>query len=343
MRALLLEQYRQLRVCDFPDPELGSEDVLIRVKTCGICGSDVHGYDGSSGRRIPPLVMGHEAAGVIQQVGSQVDRLRVGDRVTFDSTIYCGRCAACVRGDINLCDHRMVLGVSCGDYRRHGALAELVTVPQRVVYPLPPGLSFEHAALVEPVSIAFHAAHRTPMALGDSVAVVGAGMIGLLTIQALRAAGCGYLVAIDLVDSKLDLARSLGADDVISARTCDAAAEVLARTGQRGVDHCFEVVGLASSVATAVASVRKGGTVTLVGNLAAEVQLPLQAVVTREVTLFGSCASAGEYPACLDMMARGAIDVAQLISAVVPLDDAPHWFDRLYEDSSGLVKVLVQP
>jgi L-iditol 2-dehydrogenase len=343
MRALLLEDYRRLRVCDFPDPEVGPEDVLIRVKACGICGSDVHGYDGSSGRRIPPLVMGHEAAGVIERVGDQVDRFEVGDHVTFDSTIYCGRCAACRQGRVNLCDHRMVLGVSCDDYRRHGALAEYVAVPQRVVYRLPQGLCFEHAALVEPVSIAFHAVRRTSIALGDSAAVVGAGMIGLLVIQALRAAGCGRVLAIDLVDAKLELARQLGADDVINAGACDASAELMNRTDGRGVDHSIEVVGLDSSVASAMAMARKGGTVTLVGNLAAQVELPLQAVVTRELTLYGSCASAGEYPACLAMMARGTIDVAPLISAVVPLDEAPHWFDRLYEDSSGLLKVLVQP
>jgi L-iditol 2-dehydrogenase len=343
MRALLLEDYRRLQVCDFPDPEVGPEDVLIRVKACGICGSDVHGYDGSSGRRIPPLVMGHEAAGVIEHLGDQVDRFQVGDHVTFDSTIYCGRCAACRQGRVNLCDHRMVLGVSCDDYRCHGALAEYVAVPQRIVYRLPQGLCFEHAALVEPVSIAFHAVRRTPIALGDSAVVVGAGMIGLLVIQALRAAGCGRVLAIDLVDAKLELARQLSADDVINARACDAGEELMARTDGRGVDHSIEVVGLASSVATAIATARKGGTVTLVGNLTPQVELPLQAVVTRELTLYGSCASAGEYPACLAMMARGSIDVSPLISAVVPLDEAPHWFDRLYEDSSGLLKVLVQP
>jgi L-iditol 2-dehydrogenase len=343
MRALLLEEYRRLQVRDFPNPEVGAEDVLIRVKACGICGSDVRGYDGSSGRRIPPLVMGHEAAGVIERVGDQVGRFQVGDHVTFDSTIYCGRCAACRQGRINLCAHRMVLGVSCDDYRCHGALAEYVAVPERIVYGLPNGLVYEHAALVEPVSIAFHAIHRTPIVLGASVAVIGTGMIGLLMLQAVRAAGCGRVFAIDLIDAKLKLARQLGADDVINAATCDAAAELMARTGGHGVDHCIEVVGLANSVATAMAVVRKGGTVTLVGNLTAQVGLPLQAVVTRELQLIGSCASAGEYPACLDMMARGTIDVAPLISAVVPLDEAAHWFDRLYEDSSGLLKVIVQP
>ena len=146
MKALLLKEYRKLEVVDFPKPEIGPNDVLVRVGACGICGSDVHGYDGSTGRRIPPLVMGHEAAGFIEHVGDEVRGLQVGDRVTFDSTVSCGRCHFCRRGQINLCDNRTVLGVSCGDYRRHGAFAEYVAVPSRILYKLPDSLAFEHAA-----------------------------------------------------------------------------------------------------------------------------------------------------------------------------------------------------
>jgi len=132
MKALLLSKYRELAIAEVPTPAVGVGEVLIRVGACGICGSDVHGYDGSSGRRIPPIVMGHEAAGRIAAVGAGVAGLAEGDRVTFDSTIYCGACAYCKRGEVNLCDHRQVLGVSCGDYRRAGAFAEFVAVPARV-------------------------------------------------------------------------------------------------------------------------------------------------------------------------------------------------------------------
>ena len=134
----------------------------MRVRACGVCGSDVHGYDGSTGRRIPPLVMGHEAAGVIERIGSGVTDLAPGDRVTFDSTVSCGHCAFCLRGQINLCDRRTVLCVSCGDYRRHGAFAEYVSVPARIVYRLPDAVPFEHAALIEAVSVAVHDLRRRP-------------------------------------------------------------------------------------------------------------------------------------------------------------------------------------
>ena len=153
MKALVLKEYKHMELSDVPEPQVGAEDVLVRVHACGICGSDIHGYDGSTGRRIPPLVMGHEAAGVIEKVGAAVSGFAVGDRVTFDSTISCGRCHFCRRGEINLCDNRRVLGVSCGDYRQNGAFAELVSVPQNIVYKLPDELSFESAALIEAVSI----------------------------------------------------------------------------------------------------------------------------------------------------------------------------------------------
>src|SRR5215813_12586286 len=186
MRALMLQQYNDLQLVDMPEPEPASDEVLIRVRACGICGSDVHGLDGSTGRRLPPLVMGHEAAGEVVATGAAVVDLTPGDRVTFDSTVYCGSCFFCTRGDVNLCDRREVLGVSPGPYRRHGAFAEYVAVPRRIMYRLPDTLSYEQAALIEAVSVAVHAVNLTPIRLGDTAVVVGAGMIGLLTIQAAR-------------------------------------------------------------------------------------------------------------------------------------------------------------
>jgi len=146
MKALLLSQYKKLEIVDLPVPMLNGDEILVRVAACGICGSDVHGYDGSSGRRIPPLVMGHEAAGVVECAGERVKNFNQGDRVTFDSTIYCGDCAFCRRGEVNLCDRREVLGVSCGDYRRAGAFAEFVAVPARIAYHLPQNLSFAESS-----------------------------------------------------------------------------------------------------------------------------------------------------------------------------------------------------
>ncbi len=344
MKALLLTEYRRLEIADLPVPGVGSHDVRIAVRACGICGSDVHGYDGSTGRRIPPLVMGHEAAGVVEAVGELVESVAVGDRVTFDSTVWCGRCEPCRRGDINLCDRREVLGVSCGDYRRYGAFAEYVVVPEWIVYRLPEGLEYEQAAMIEAVSVAVHAVARTPISLGGTALLVGSGMIGLLVLQALRLAGAGRVIAVDLDESKLKLAQELGATHTIPATSPPEVAQTVRDiTGGRGADVAVEAVGIAATVETAIESVRKGGHVTLVGNLSPQIEFPLQAVVTRELTIAGSCASRGEYPACLDLVASGKIRVDPLITARASLEQGPQWFDRLYRGESGAMKVVLLP
>ena len=343
MKALLLEQYMQLGYQEVPEPTISADDVLIRVKACGICGSDVHGLDGSTGRRIPPIVMGHEAAGVIEEVGANVKGWAAGDRVTFDSTVSCGQCYFCARGEINLCDNRQVLGVSCGEFRRHGAFAELVSVPARILYRLPDSLGFAEAAMIEAVSIAVHAVNITPKSLGDTAVVVGSGMIGLLTIQAAKAAGFARVFAVDLDDNKLAVALRLGADAAFNPKTVDVPKAIYELTNGRGADVALEAVGAAAPIKTAIMSVKKGGTVTLIGNIAPNIELPLQAVVTRQIRLQGSCASSGEYPACIELLASGAIKVDEMISARVPLADGADWFKRLYAHEPNLMKVILEP
>lgn len=383
MQALVLTDYRTLELQDVERPAIKADEVLVRVVACGICGSDVHGYDGSSGRRRPPIIMGHEAAGTIAEVGAAVDRAKIGDRVTFDSTISCGKCDACDRGDVNLCAGRRVLGVSCADYRQHGAFAEFVAVPQNILYPLPRDLPFEHAAMIEPVSVAVHAVERllcaehllcaglptphhmpteglpnnkqertsleTAIQSGnrpqqcDRAVVVGSGMIGLFVIQALRAAGCNEVIAIDVDDSRLKVATELGASATINSSQIDPIAAVMEFTGGEGADVAAEVVGNGPALATAIGCTRRGGKIALIGNLAPEVPFPLQSVVTRELTLIGNCASAGEYPRAIKFVASGAIRVTPLINAIAPLAEGPRWFERLYAREPGLMKVILQP
>ena len=343
MKALVLVEYRKLVLEEVAKPTPRPGEVLVQVKACGICGSDVHGMDGSTGRRRPPVIMGHEAAGSIAEIGAGVEGWKAGDRVTFDSTIYCGHCDFCRQGQVNLCNRRRVLGVSCEDYKQDGAFADYVAVPSPILYRLPDSLPFEHAALIEPFSIAFHAARRTPLSLNDTAVVVGAGMIGLALVQTLRLAGCGRVIAVDMIPEKLTLAKSLGADDTVSSANGSALEEINQLTNGRGADVAFEAVGVAATVDLAIRCVRKGGQVTLVGNVSPKVELPLQVAVTRELTLNGTCASSGEYPGCLDMMARGSIQAAPLLSAVAPLSEGASWFDRLYRKEPGLLKVVLSP
>jgi L-iditol 2-dehydrogenase len=197
--------------------------------------------------------------------------------------------------------------------------------------------------MVEAVSIAFHAVRRVPILVNDTAVVVGAGMIGLLVIQALRIAGCGQIIAVDLDPQRLELARQLGADEGLRSDSDEVAKQVLGLTENRGADVAFEVVGISPTLELAIKCLRKGGSLGLVGNLAPTTEFPLQSVVTRELTLYGSCASQGEYPACLDMIARGAIDVNAMMSAVAPLAEGASWFERLYSGERGLLKVILVP
>ncbi|HVV73555.1 MAG TPA: galactitol-1-phosphate 5-dehydrogenase [Verrucomicrobiae bacterium] len=341
MKALVLKDYKKFAYEEVPTPAPGDDEVLVSVKACGICGSDVHGMDGSTGRRRPPIIMGHEASGVVTRMGSGVRDWAPGDRVTFDSTIYCGHCSFCQRGEINLCDNRRVLGVSCEDYRQHGAFAEFVAVPERILYRVPEALPLEHAALVEPFSIALHAVRRSPPSLNDTSVVIGAGMIGLALLQALRHTGGSRLIAVDVAEDRLKLARQCGATHTLHSSV--AAEAIRELTGGRGADFAFEAVGLSGTVELALRCLRKGGTATLVGNVAPKVEFPLQVAVTRELSIHGSCASRGEYPACLDMLARGALQAEPLISAKASLSDGAAWFDRLYNKEPGLLKVVLEP
>jgi L-iditol 2-dehydrogenase len=237
-----------------------------------------------------------------------------GDRVTFDSTIYCGDCDFCRSGQVNLCERRRVLGVSCEDYRQDGAFAELVKIPQRILYRLPETLPFEHAALVEPYSIALHAVHRVKDSFNTAI-VLGAGMIGLAIVQMLKHAGCPEVIAVDVAQDRLSLAKQCGASTINSA-TENVLETILSRTDGRGVDAAFEAVGINATVDLALRTVRRGATVVLVGNVTPTIQFPLQIAVTRELSVLGSCASRGEYSACIDLLARGALNPAPLIGAV---------------------------
>jgi L-iditol 2-dehydrogenase len=342
MKALLLSQYNHLEIADFPVPTPGFCEILIRVAACGICGSDVHGYDGSSGRRIPPIIMGHEAAGTIAALGQGVADFAVNDRVTFDSTISCGSCPFCIRGEINLCNRREVLGVSCGDYRRAGAFAEYVIVPARIVYRLPSSISFPEAALLEAVAVAVHAVSLATNVPKRTALVIGAGTIGLLCLQALHVEGCSSVYIADIDESRLSLAERVGADAALSpgAKLDESISNL---THGEGVDLVVEAVGRNESIATAIHAVRKGGTIILVGNISPEVTLPLQKIVTRQIRLQGSCASAGEYPRSIELMASGPINVKPLITAVAPLAEGPDWFKRLHSREPGLTKVVLLP
>lgn len=342
MKALVLEEYNKLiyKEVEKPIPEAG--EVLVEIMAVGICGSDVHGMDGSTGRRVPPIIMGHEASGVIVETGKEITDWKIGDRVTFDSTIYRLDDWYTRNGHYNLSDNRMVLGVSCSDFKRDGAFAEYVTIPGHILYRIPDNVSFEQAAMVEPVAVALHSINFSGAKINDAAVVFGSGMIGLFIIQLLKLAGC-RVIAVDLLPEKLEMAKQAGADHVFNPTTDNVAAEICVLTSNRGADLAFEAVGITPTIKEAIESLRKGGTLVLVGNLSPVIELPLQKVVTKELTVKGSCAINGEYPAVLALISSGKVNVNDMMSAVAPLSEGASWFNRLYNKEKGLLKVILKP
>ena len=343
MRALVFTGPHRFEMREVDRPAITPDEVLIEVKAVGICGSDVHGMTGETGRRQPPVIMGHEAAGVIVEAGRNVEGYELGDPVTFDSTVYCNRCEYCVSGRPNLCSNRKVLGVSCDEYRLDGAMAEYVAVPWWVLSRVPEGMPFEKAAMVEPLSIGFHAVERAQIQIGDLVSVVGCGIIGLSVIQVAKLTGCRRIVAMDIDDRRLAKAAELGADLTVNPKKI-APSEVFARElGRSEVDVSFEAVGNSAAVGTALAAVRKGGKLVLIGNMDPEITVSMQSIVTREIDVLGSYAAVRAVDTCIGLIADGRVDVDSLISRVAPLEEGAKWFDTLLEAEEPLFKVILEP
>jgi L-iditol 2-dehydrogenase len=343
LKALVYTKPYTFEYSDFPDPAVGDDDVLIRVKACGICGSDVHGFTGETGRRIPPLIMGHEAAGIVEEFGKNVSGFEKGDRVCFDSTVYCNKCEACRAGLFNRCDKRQVLGVSIPEFKRHGAFAEYVAVPWWIVSKIPDELSFVNASLLEPASIGTHAANRALISNDDTVVVIGAGTIGLFILQAARLRGAAKVIAVDINEFRLDLAKKIGVDKLINPLKSDLSEVILQETEGKGANVTLEAVGYAKTFVDAVSVTRMGGHIVAVGNLEKKAEFDLQQLVAKEHTFIGSYASSGEFRDCIELVASGKINVEPLISEILPLEEGPVAFDRLLKAEENLLKIVLEP
>ena len=343
MKALVLEEYNKLVYKEVDLPQIAPNEVLINVKACGICGSDVHGMDGSTGRRQPPVIMGHEASGVITETGADVTFWKKGDRVTFDLTVYPLNDWYTLKGHYNLSEGREVVGVSPKEYKRHGAFAEYLAIPQHILYKIPDNVTFEQAAMVEPAAVAAHAVRLSNIKVGDSAVVFGSGMIGTFIISLLKAAGATPVIAVDIDDEKLKLAARYGADVTINSKKQPVLETIHALTKERGADFGFEVVGIYATVNALINSLRKGATAVLVGNITPIIDFPLQKVVTSEIKIQGSCAINGEYEMVLDLINAGILKVDEMISSVVPLSEGAEWFRKLYHKEGNLNKVILVP
>ncbi len=338
MKALVYEGAWQmpLRQIDSPKP-ISPEDVVIAVHTVGICGSDVHGFKGTTGRRKPPIVMGHEFSGTVAATGAGVTDFKIGDRVVVQPLLTCGQCENCRAGLPNICLNRSGLGVNL-----NGAYAEAVRVEQKMVYHLPAAMTWEQGAMVEPLAVAMHAVNLLPLRLMETVVIIGSGTIGLLAILAARLKGAGKIIVTDLSAHRLEMAKKLGADVVVNVASEDPVEIVKAHTGGAGARAVIEAVGIMPTVKQSLLVARNGGSVVWIGNSDPEVTINMQQIVTRELTVRGAYGFNQEFADSIIAIQRGRVDVMPLIEMRAALEDAPQIFDDLAKGKIDPVKVMLK-
>ncbi len=336
MRALIYKGPYQmpLEEVDFPTPE--SDEIIIKVRAVGICGSDVHGYRGTTGRRKPPIIMGHEFSGVVAATGKNVTDWKPGDRVVSSPLLTCGICDNCLSGHPNICENRHCLGVDI-----HGAYAEAVCVHQSMVHALPDNVSFEQASMVEPLAVAMHAVNQTPFQLSESVVIIGAGTIGLLSLMAAEMKGAGQIFVIDTDEHRLEFARKLGATHVINSKEADPIRIVKDLTHGSGANAVIEAVGITATASQSLYLVKNGAYVTWIGNSQPEIQINMQQIVTRELHLNGSYGFIFEFAAALEAIQLGKIDPMVLAEKYISLEETGQVIDDLARGKVSYVKVII--
>lgn len=328
MQALVMTEIGRLELQTLPLPELTRPDeVLVEVRAAGVCGSDLHGYTGATGRRTPPLIMGHEATGRVARIGDGVTDLEVGARVAVMPLLVQNA-------------QRRLLGMDAP-----GAYATHVVWPAGRLFPLPEGLSYDAGAFAEPLAVALHAAQvsRKLSPTYSTAFVAGAGTIGLLLASVLLTSGVGAVIVSDISEARLEVARSLGVTRTLNPTQEDALGVVRELTGGRGADVTFEAVGISATVGQSIALVKDGGTVVWVGNNARTVEVEMQAVVTRQLSILGTYGLSDEdFQAALALLASGGVQTEALTSRRVTLDGSEGLFDDLLR-SPETVKCLIQP
>ena len=336
MKALMYRGPWKMPVEELDEPTPTAGKVVVDVQAVGICGSDVHGFTGNSGRRTPGIVMGHEFAGTISELGPEMEGYAVGDGVVV-MPLY----SVAAGGDpypLNLSPHRRLTGMN-----EHGAYAQRVAVRAAQLFPKPAGLSWQRAALCEPMAVTLHAARITPINPMQKVAVIGAGPIGLLTMLAARLKGAGTVIVVDRSVHRLELAEELGADAVINVDGTDADAAIREMTGG-GVDVAFEAVGISSTARLSVEVTRNGGNITWIGNNARMIEVDMQSIVTREMSVRGSYGfDETDFAAAIEALSSGRLNVDPLVEEIAPLDDGPEIFRSLAAGENDLVKIILKP
>ena len=340
MKALVYYGPEDLRLDEIVDVKPVPGEALIRVRACGICGSDVHGYLGITGRRIPPMVMGHEFSGDVIEVGEGVTGIKVGDRVAAYPVIFCGECKPCRQGDVHACLNKKALGVlEC-----NGAMAEYVSLPAKLLFKLADKLSYEAGSMMEPLAVAYRGVNHSGDLAGKNVFIVGAGTIGLLAMAVVKMRNPAQVFVSDLSDIRLGVAKEMGAAHIMNPSRDNVYDIINRATGGAGVDVAFEAVGATPTVQQAMAGLRVGGTAVWIGNSAKMVEVNMQEIVTRELRVLGTFLyTFQEFSDVADLLNSGKLNVEPLISLRAPMmEQGVELFARLARNPGPLIKVILQ-
>ena len=351
MQAIVYHDNKDIRLEEIPEPIPGSGEVKIRITGTSICATDIeewqygplwvqHGLPNAMTGKQTPLVLGHETAGTVAELGEGVDNVSVGDRVAINTVLTCGTCFWCMRGQQAVCPNMAVAG-----FMADGGLAEFMVWPAAKLVPMPDSISDIEGPLLEPATVAVHGVRRSGVRPGDNVAVVGCGTVGLLTIQAFKAAGA-RVIGLDVREQSLALATDLGADDVLSSLDeAQAAAELLALTDGIGPDIVVETAGAKETPRMAIEWTRRGGTTLLLGIYSTTPEINFNNVVGPEITVIGSVAtSPGDLEAAVELVGQGKINLKPLISDVVPLSRAiKDGFERMLDPNKDIYRIVIQP
>ncbi|GIP62314.1 butanediol dehydrogenase [Virgibacillus pantothenticus] len=349
MKAAVWYAKKDIRVENVDEPVVEAGEVKIKVEWAGICGSDLHEYVAGPitipteaphplTKGTAPVIMGHEFAGEVVEVGKNVTQVALGDRVTVEPMITCGKCKACRQGRYNLCEVIAAFGMSGVG----GGFSEYTVVSEDMVHKIPEHMSYELAALVEPTAVAMHAVKLSNLKVGDTVAVFGAGPIGLLTVQASFLAGAKKVFAIELSEERRKVATKLGAV-AISPAESDVAEEIMKQTAGDGADISFEATGVPVVLEQAVNSTKMGGEIVIESLWESKPELDANSLVFKELNLIGSIGYRNIFPTVIDLIADGKLEVSDLVTKKIALDNiVEEGFESLLQEKSQ-VKILIKP
>lgn len=343
-KAAFMDGLDKMVINEIDIPEVSGKNVLVELEYVGICGSDVHYFhSGRCGSYLVDLeeqyMLGHECAGTVVAVGDEVTSLKAGDRVALEPGITCGTCEFCKGGKYNLCPDVVFLATPPVP----GCNEQFITFPENMCFKLPDNVSNMEGALVEPLSVGFHAANQANVQVGDTVVILGAGCIGLVTLLSCKAHGAGTIIVADAVDAKLAKAKELGADYVIDVKTMDTVEEVAKITNGRGVDKVLECAGHPITIAQTPHLVCKGGTICLVGIAAQEeINYNFAQIMDKEAKIESVFRYRNIYPKAIAAVASGAIDVKQIVTHEFELKDIQAAYEEALNNKTDLVKAVIK-